>query len=132
MTEHSHKQQVSFGMRFGRFVHGLLGITEWKVNADFVKQSSLRQTPDGLDGIGQCFATPAYLEADVEFATIVSRERLRQSIIHEHLHIVMAEIRALAQRSMTGNELAAYNDAEERAVTRLERALDDLLKEVWK
>lgn len=126
----TYKQAMAYGIRFGKYVWRLLSLCEWKINAEFEDTPFLRKTPEGLEGIAHCHATPAYLEADLTWATQVSRQRFREAIIHEHLHVVMAEMRLLAQRAIGDtecNEWQSYDDAEERAVVRLERAFSALL-----
>lgn len=128
----TYKQAMAYGTKFGKYIWRLLSLCEWKINAEFEDAPSIVGERDGLIYIGHCRATPCYLEADLTWATQVSRKQFREAIIHEHLHVVMAEMRLLAQRAIgdtEGNEWQSYDDAEERAVVRLERAFSALLEE---
>lgn len=83
--------------------------------------------------VGWNQTTPPYYQSDMEIAARHPVETLRRTVIHEHLHVVFADVRRavtiMADGDTTTPAWRAYDDAEERAVTRLERAFEMLLQE---
>ena len=128
-----HKQAVHYIRRQAKRLQRLLHFGkhgDWCINIVAVDADHVGHCgQESLVGWQQ--STPPYFSADIEIPTRHPRKVLLQAVVHEHLHVAMADVRR-AVTIISGGDTESvawrmYDDAEERAVTRLERAFVALL-----
>jgi hypothetical protein len=131
----SHKRASRFIERLTKRLHRLLHFGEWgdwqieveAVDADHVGHHG----NEALVGWQQ--ATPPYFAACIEIPTRQPEDGVVKATVHEHLHVALADVRRAVTMICDGDTESVawrmYDDAEERVVTRLERAFVALLGE---
>lgn len=131
-----YKQAKTYIERLAKRLRQLLKFGEygdWQINLKVLDGDHVGHAGKDEPLIGwQQAAVPLY-QSDVVIAARQPLEVVRATTIHEHLHVVMAEVRravaTMAGGDVEGPAWCAYDDAEERCVTRLERAFVELLGE---
>lgn len=112
----------------------LLGLSDWRIEVELLDERPEDREPGWL---GNCTANPRYLNAFIRILRKRDASGLRETILHEVIHVAHAHICNAVDNSIVPlirekhQEHASqlFDDALEYTTTRLARALLPLLKD---